>query len=263
MNISIYKKTLRTLFVVWVILEGFLWSQHLSGEVDQNLTNALSAMFILVYLTGAIISFHGCKLAGVRSSVGSALLFFGLALSSYVLALLTWVYYTNILNVETPYPSVADFFFILYIPLIIIAGLRLARIYQFSITKRIIVESVAFLIPASALILYYFGLPDFADTESNWQTNFFDLAYTIGGILIATTVFTVVRVSGGKLYKGLIYIILGALFQLIGDFIFAYETEQEIFWEGGLSDISFILSGFFWALAVLSTAVIVAGSKKA
>lgn len=250
---------LQVLLVICLIWVAVLWITHGSmGETNWN--QYLSIPYLLLYGYGGVIGLIASKQIGKESSVGKSLKLISFGLISYSIALIIWGIIIINKGIEfDPYPSIADLFYIIFYPLIALGILQLLKAYSLSVSKKqLIITIVVSLIIGAAIGITYIskvlGLPDFSDTEYGFMANLFDLAYLISDILLIALIAVVLRVSSGKITKGLIFLVFGIVLQLVGDFIFAYRTGEEIFWEGDISDFFYILCGYLVALGVIYTA---------
>lgn len=250
---------LRILLVISLIWVATLWVTNAStGETVWN--HYLALPYLLLYLYGGIIGIIAANHIGKSSSVGKSLILICIGLISYAIALFSWEYIAFTQGFEfDPYPSFADVFYILFYPLIALGLFQLLNAYSLTVSKKQLVTTILASLAVGAVIGVTYigqviGLPDFSDEEYGFMANLFDLTYLISDIIVIAIIFVVLRVASGKITKGLLFLVFGVSMQLIGDFIFAYRTSNETFFEGDLSDFFYIICGYTVAAGVIYTA---------
>ena len=68
----------------------------------------------MIYLVAGILGIVYSRRLGLASIFGKAFVSVGGGLISYGIAQFVWVFYNVFSNVEVPYPSVADIFYLLF-----------------------------------------------------------------------------------------------------------------------------------------------------
>ncbi len=164
-----------------------------------------------------------------------------------------WTYYNIFSNAEVPYPSLADVFFIFFIPLTALALVKFLKVYQILVTRRVVIESfVVFLLAVTGIFLFQ-GLGGFSG-ELGALEQAFNLLYPLTDAVLITAAVIVFRSSGGALHKNLILLVGGYLAGALADLTFSYRSAHELYWNGDIADVLFMVSGFFMALAALHLA---------
>lgn len=173
---------------------------------------------------------------------------------------LIWGGYVLLSIQDVPYPSLADFAFMAAYPCWL-AGLHFLM-NSISGDKQVAKEIGAFL-PLLVVVvvtnLFVIAIAKYQVTS----TNFLDLYYPeFSGVLVGVTLLVIIWYIAAQdqihaVYKTASYILLaGFSFQFLGDFLFTYETKNQLYYNGGWPDRCFTLSMFLIALA-LSTGPLV------
>jgi hypothetical protein len=186
---------------------------------------------------------------GLRRRFEAVWFFFSLGTGLWILAELTWASYYFILNVEVPYPSVADFFYIGgYLPMI--AGLVL-YLGAFSVAmsrKRLAVALAS--IAAAVTVAMGMVVPSELSQGLSALNIMTDLAYPILDlVLFSLTILCLAIFVGGRISKWW-YLFGGAsLLYVIGDEYFLYQVAAGNYYNGSIDDLFFILGYLTFALA--------------
>lgn len=238
---------LQILVTVWWV---YLQQSPGVSDIQHFLFNG---MYGLIFLTGGVGGlFHGIRLGGFRSTVGRAITFISLGLSSYGIGQFIWMSYNLIFRQPVPYPSYADLFFITATPLFGIGFWHILRMYRTFITHRLAGElAIAFVI-ASAAIMFILGLPD-VSSELGFGAKFLNVFYPFGDALLVSLAFVTFRTGGGTVDKSIIMYAVGMLLLAAADTVFTYRNNVGIYWNGDISDFLFALSGFFISLGIIKT----------
>jgi len=247
MNLNNYKKVL---FIVFLLLIGyhiFLYTQEDHYSIYNNLYGFLSSF---IYFIGAIAGLVSVKKFGTSSFVSKSVLFLSLASLVYTIALWIWSYFAIFTEVDIPYPSIADMFYLLFPVFGTIGVVMLLKIYEVKFSKKNTLL-LLLLISASAFITNHFiGFPTF-DSSEPWISAF-DTGFVFGDFVVLSVASIALLLAGGKITSGLFFVILSFFTQGIGDFFFSYQIENDTFWDGNFSDFLFTLSGFFMSLGIIS-----------
>jgi hypothetical protein len=194
---------------------------------------------------------------GLRSMMGRAMTFFGLGLLLQAFGQTVFSVYGLFLNLEIPYPSLADVGFFGSIPLYIIALIELGRASGVGYSMRSIKgKAWATLIPLAGLIGSY--LIFLKGYEFDWTEPLkvvLDFGYPFGQAIyvsIAVLVYFLSRDFLGGLMKDKILLILVALVaQYVADFNFLYQFANGTWVNGGYGDYLYLLSYFLMAYSLI------------
>lgn len=235
------------LLLLMLVWNGYLYTLPTQ---DTQFNYYYNVGYGLIFLFGALLSIIYGKVFGYKTNIGKMLLFFGLGLLSWVLGLGIWVYYNEVVGVEVPYPSWADYAGFTYIYLFMpIGGYYLLKIYKSLITKNLMRDSIIILILSFLVIFGLFSRP-VIDGSLPFMENFFNIYYPAGDMLILALVLIALRIGGGKIHPSLYIFFIGLLIQVAGDLLYSYRTAQDIYWNGDLSDLLFTFSGYFMSIGI-------------
>jgi hypothetical protein len=241
--------------VWWVVM-------FVAGQQDQSSNYYFALVFGLLPLFGGAFGIVNSKKWGMLSSVfGRALFFTSAGLVTWGIGQVIFSYYNLFLNVEIPYPSVADAVFILSWPLwaIGIANLWKASGVKYGLRTRT-GKIILWIIPTLLAFLSYYllvivargGSLDFSGNDG--LKVFFDLAYPIGTLVILTMTTLVYGLSqnhlGGMFRRPVYLLLFGFVLNYIADFAFSYTTTLGTFYSANWVDLLFVTTMFILSLAV-------------
>lgn len=161
----------------------------------------------------------------------------------------TWAIYTLILEVDVPYPSLADFFWIIgYIPFFI-ALLMYIKIFSHALSwKNTLIIIVATLIVT--VFVYISILSPITSLEKDAITLAMDFAYpTLDILLFFMATLGLMIFWKGKLGKSWLLICSATLMDVIADIIFSCATAQGTYYCGHVSDLLFSIAYVLYLMA--------------
>ena len=176
---------------------------------------------------------------------------FTLGMIFWFLGELGWAVYTLVLNVEIPYPSMADAVWLIgYIPLFV-AFHAYVRNFQFTISKRLFKISAVVIGLVCFGHFAYFVAPVFADMAGKEAVTIaVDIAYPaldlclLGYALLALLIFIRGRIAFAWA------LISSAVFMFVlGDMLFTYATLQGTYFTGHPLELPFHFGYILYALA--------------
>lgn len=214
-----------------------------------------------LYLVPPFLAFMAGLVAlftfGVAGSRFLSLLLLTAGIGYWFLGEMFFAYYGYILNID-PYPSAADFFYILAYPLLffgLVNEIRFARVNWNNIAKpTLFLFSLVALLFGS--IVGYFGIYQAYTPDESLLANAVAISYGIGDLfLILANILLLVLVwefRGGKLSRVWLLLFVGFILTLIADILFALYTNEytmQVWFYKSLLD-SFWMAGYlFFALA--------------
>lgn len=154
------------------------------------------------------------------------------AVGLWFLAEVIWAVYTLHLNVEIPYPSIADVLWVGgYIPLF--AALFLyVRPFLETLSRRIIYFVTAIILILFALTFAIITAPAIA-IEENLAATFMDFTYPIlDAVLLYIAILGFAIFFKGKLESPWLFIIAGITSYTIADILFSYTTAHGLYYCG-------------------------------
>lgn len=238
----------------WGILYAF---QYRSSEANAWYQVAYTSMPLIWGIVGIEKSYRW----GNRH-VGRALFFTSCGLVSWGIGQLFWsVLYNLILQIEIPYPSLADFGFVTSIPLWIMGVLYLTKATGITVSfekirSKIFLFTIPMVLIASSYYLLIIVARDgiISDLQGGYGKVFLDFAYPLGDMVILFLSVLAYGLSLSQLrgrYKGSILTILfGFIAMFFTDFAFSYTTTQGTYYNGHWLDILFPTALTFISMGV-------------
>lgn len=127
----------------------------------------------------------------------------------------------------------------------------LLRLFSPLLPRKVFIES-ALIIPVTFIIVFvFFSQPDLSEDVPLFAKIFNVLYPTMDVILISISLMTI-RICGGRIHFSLIILLIGFFVQAIADFIYAYRTAAEVYWNGDISDILYMLGAFMMCMGMLA-----------
>lgn len=250
-NYITHLKILSGIFILIIFYHFYLYSLTDHFGAPNDYYGPISA---IIYLYGAVYGLIHLKKYKLGGRIAKAISLYSLGAIAYSTALFIWGYLVFVLpeDMELPYPSSADYFYLLFFPLCALGLMTTLKIYNLQITKKMTFTLIAGLLVAIAITGKYIGLPAFDFTES-LNAGIINDAYIFADIILLWLAITTFIVAGGKITKGLFFVALSFLTQFIGDIFYTNQIVEETFWDGNYTDFIFTLSGLFISLAIVYT----------
>lgn len=257
--INIYGNIVMAVFVVMVIWWLFITVYSQQNTINNFLYGA--ALGILPLISSIFGFINAKKWGGLHSAMGKAVNFLSAGLFTWALGTLIFAYYNIFLNVEVPYPSLADAAYIISWPLWGMGMYYLSKATGAKYGLRSSTGKIIFLIiPIIVIVLSYYLLVVVARggvlTESfdDYLKLFFDLAYPVGDVVILILATLIYGLSynyfGGKFKSAIYLVLLGFVINYIADFSFSYTTTNETFYVANWVDLIFTTAMFTLSLGV-------------
>jgi len=196
-----------------------------------------------------------CVLPARRSSgrVRVAWYLLGAASASWAIGEGVWCWYQLALNIQVPFPSIADLFFLLAVPLMASGVLLLAKesgaitgTTKALLDGAIIAASLLFISWATALgsVLHSGGESDFARIVG--------LAYPVGDIVTATVALAALTRARGSYRRRLTLLAAGIVSLAVADSMFAFLTQNGTYGNGNWMDTGWVAGFLIIGMAALA-----------
>ncbi len=237
-------------------LNGFLF-------YTSPLALILTIGMVSSYSIAGATAIAGARRVGDGSYLGKAFLTIGVGMLSMAIGFLIEDYYKFVAGVEVPYPSVADAFFFLYTPLVVIGLWMFLKIHSMRVTRRLIVEASVLTALSIGVSFFFLGTLTFGRNMALVQLlsgNPADLAevlaegtsalYLITDAVYVALAVLIARVSGGKMSSGLFVFAVGIALMTAGDVAYSILVENGTYLEGDVSDRLFLAAGFAQSIAL-------------
>lgn len=209
-----------------------------------------NAIFPVIAFAAVISSAFAARKYGPKpSKLHTIWMCFTVGMMFWFLGELSWAIYTFALNVEIPYPSIADIFWLTgYVPFFIALYIY-GRLFASVLSKRTI-AFIATIIIISGVVVSIAIIVPVLEVGKDLATLTIDLAYPLLDItLLSTALVGLTIFQKGSLGKSWLLIFLGILFNVAGDMIFSYTTAQGTYYNGHPSELLFIYGYLFLMLS--------------
>lgn len=220
------------------------------------------AAYALIALIGSLIGLFvvAKRWGGLKSAVGRALTFLSLGLFGLALGQIIWSYYNLFVNVEVPYPSIADAGYFSIVPFYGISMIILAKVGGAGYTiKSIKNRLLVFAVPVLFLIVsYVIFLRGIEVDLSNPIRTFFDFGQPLGEAIVISIALLAWQLSrsllGGMMRKKIFFIVGALILQYVTDFLFYYRNAREMYQNGDVVDLMYAISFTVMTVGLLSFA---------
>lgn len=252
------------LFIVYIVSIFWYLTLDTTSEPISVSNYWYTVLEGLIPLWGGLYGLYlAKKWGGFSSIIGKAQSYISLGLISWGIGELIFAgYYNLLMNVEVPYPSLADAAFILSWPLWGIGMVYLSRATGFKTalhnkaTKYWIIILPIIIIVFSYYLLVHVARAGVISSSADFIKVFFDLAYPIGDVVILTFATIIYGLSfkyfAGKFRLAIYFILFGFVVNYFADFSFSYQTTLETFVPGGFTDFLFVTAMFAISFGVNS-----------
>lgn len=177
-------------------------------------------------------------------------LFLTLGMVCWFLGETIWMVYALALNVEVPYPSVADIVWLIgYLPLIF-AILLYIRTFRFVVSKSILTAAAGIVLVGSLAIFASLATPILASATQQETTLAVDIAYpALDIIMFSLSIIGLLIFARGRIGNAWV-LINGAIFMnVVGDLLFSYTTLNGTYYNGHYLELFFLWGYVLFALA--------------
>jgi hypothetical protein len=194
-------------------------------------------VFVLASGICSILAFLVIRKWGFRGKLGIVYLGLFLGILLWFLGDTAWTIYETVLQIEIPYPSFADVFYLVgYIPIAI-------GIIQFLWTFRVgLKRERAFVALGVGLLFlcltYAFLIAPLVGSTEDFLTKSYDVAYPVlDSMLVVLAIFMLFVFRGGKMAGAWIWISLGLLLTALADITFSLGSLQGWYYSGHPIDL--------------------------
>ena len=258
-------KTIRERWAAKVAMVFFFaltaWWVFIFASDLQQTTNHyfFGATYGLICLWGAYRGFiHSRRWGGLNSVIGRALTALSLGLLAQEFGQLVFSYYNIFLNVEIPYPSLADLGYFGSIPLYVWGIIALGKASGVSFNmQKFTSQAQAVLIPLLTLIAsYLLFLRGYEFDYTQPLKIFLDFGYPLGQavyVSLAILTFSLTRkILGGAMREKVLLLIFAFAAQYLSDYNFLFQTSHGTWVNGGYGDYLYFVSYFLMTLGLIS-----------
>ena len=247
------------LAVWWLILQVLHYEY---GDLGARRDLLWAACYQSVAILGGVVGLAISNSWGsARSVMGRAVLSFALGLLLQVFGQSTFSFYNLVLNVDVPYPSLADIGFFGSIPFYIYGILLLARASRVKISLGSFLNQLkAVCVPLLMLTSsYLFFLRGYLFDWSQPLKVLLDFGYPFGQtIYVSITILTYLLskgVLGGIMRSKILFLLFALVIQYVADYNFLYQAANMSWRNGGYGDFIYLLAYLLMALGLLQLRV--------
>lgn len=216
------------------------------------ITNVLAPLMAGSAVVSAILALRRYW-DSLRGRLSKIWLYFTFGMLFWFLGEIVWTIYVLVLNVEIPYPSAADAFWLIgYIPLLLAIDLYI-RLFRPALFKKMYFAG-AVVVSTVSIVLFAILAPPIVAAEDNVIALSISLAYPILDLILfaeailGLLIFTVTKLKG-KIGVAWLLINAGIVMNVIGDMLFGYATSQDTYFSGHPLDLFFYWGYILFALA--------------
>ena len=187
--------------------------------------------------------------AGPGSKLAQPWICFAVGLGFWSLGELTWGIYSLVLNVDIPYPSLADAFWLIgYIPLLLALVLYLLLMRP-AISMKVFVTAFAIVLVIGAVFSTLVLVPAVTE-EAETLVKLIDIAYPLLDlIMLALSTMGLMIFAKSKLETTWLLLNAGFIMFVLGDSMFSYTTAQGLYYDGHPLELFFHMGDLLLALA--------------
>lgn len=179
-------------------------------------------------------------------------LFIGLGLLSFFIADVIWAYLESGLNVS-PFPSIADFFYLLFGPLLALGVFSMpSRPLNRPARWRYVSDLLMIMITTTVLMWYFVIQPTIVVSAGDWVAQTVSVAYPITDVIvIGSLVSALLRQPDRDTRAVLWLLVVGMLFFVGADVVFAYTSLADTYVTGTWLDTGWSFAFLFFIFAAL------------
>jgi diguanylate cyclase (GGDEF)-like protein len=239
--------TILTILLPSIILALFFF---VKDEYSRTfISDIVSPVIDLLAMSALVFAATHSRRISNRLALGWGML--ALALFSFALGDITWAIIELYQN-NTPFPSIADGFYLLFYP-IFFAGVLILPSTRLSSTewiKRIIDLSIVLISATLGLWIFVIGPIIGTEFTSLSLEIVLTAAYPVGDLILFFAVLIIIyNMSKINNIGTILLLTLGLIAMIVTDIIFSYQSTLGKYVSGGVLDLGWILSNFLIAFA--------------
>lgn len=244
------------LYVLFVGFWGYIAVNGLQG--DHSIAEVFSGLYGLLALFGGIFGLMvGRKFGGFKSYIGATVMYISLGLLAQEAGQLTYSAYTQLFNIEVPYPSWGDVGYFGSVVLYILAAWNAVKAVRTKVAiKSNFNKALITLLPLALLgFSYYVFLRDYTADSSQVLATVLDFAYPLGQALYIAIALLALLLSrkflGGIMRSAILLLIFAFTLQYAADFMFLYQHNQDTWQTAGANELLYLTAYFVMTLSLI------------
>jgi hypothetical protein len=208
--------------------------------------------------TGAWVAVHNAQRFGADNPIRPAWLFLGLGLAATLLGQTVLAFSQLSPSASTPFPSLADVFFLLGYPLFVAALVSFGRAYEaagYPLGTRAARWTTGVVVATIGLVAAVIVLWPIVLKAGPLLAKSLNVAYPVLDLAVFVPTVLLIRASlplrGGQVWKAWAAVLAGFFFMSAGDVLFAYFQALDVTGVDPLVHVTYLLSYGFLALGVV------------
>jgi hypothetical protein len=198
----------------------------------------------------------------VKNKKGLAIFFITLGLVCFLIGDIIWMIYDYFLNIS-PFPSIADVFYLLAYPFFLIGIIKYIKIIQFEFQSSCKILFTILAVSLGILCLFFMNFIYF-DTDAVLIAKIFFILKAIGNTLLLLSglvvVLIVMEFKQGKLYLPWMIFLIAIVLNLLGDILNTFFEKQyfnqDVFYYA-ITDLIWIASYYLFGYSMFLKGFIV------
>lgn len=218
-------------------------------------------IFLFPPLLAALLGFYAANTYRLENTHGKTMAWLASGMALFFVGELLFFLYQYVFH-KTPFPSIADVFYLTAYPLIFLGLMNEVRTHKPKLSefnKQTLAIMLAVLTAVIAIVSY-FGIYKAYDETATGLANFIAISYGLADLIILVPAMYVLKLAfdfkGGKLYNSWMMVFFAILFMLAGDIMFALYPDQYSAgtWPYNLTDLLWTASYLLFGYSFLYTA---------
>jgi len=225
---------------------------------DHSIAELFSGIYGIMALFGGIFGLTvGRHFGGFKSFIGATVMYISLGLLAQVAGQLTYSAYTQLFNIEIPYPSWGDVGYFGSVIFYIMAAWSAVKAVRTKVAlKSALNKALVVIVPIGLLTLsYVVFLSNYKYQDGQLLATILDFGYPLGQaiyIAIALLALVLSRKFLGGIMKNVILLLIFAFFlQYVADFMFLYQHNQDTWKTAGLNELVYLTAYFVMTMSLI------------
>lgn len=221
------------------------------GLIPEDSVNAMLTSDVLSIFSTAV--FFIASLVGLLKArnlkICNGIVAFMVSALMFVIAEIIWAFYNFVWNVEVPYPSVADVFYVIGSVSLIIAIYFMTR----SLTDKAMDTAVIVIVAIGAILVggMIFLVSAVISGNPVGSSIVLDIAYPVFDYITLVLVINLMLISLGRsVAEAQVILTAGVIITAVSDILFSLATAMGIYGGGSLVDFLFVIGYLLFAISV-------------
>jgi GAF domain-containing protein/HAMP domain-containing protein len=220
------------------------------GEANVTLISDLASLPL--DLLAPLVAWRVATQRRLDAHVRRTWLLLGLALFSFLIADLFWLYFENFLEVP-PFPSIADIFYLSIYPLVLWGLLALPKVPLNRRERSHFFSDLAIVMTVATMYSWYFIIqPTAAGYQGDLLAQLIAAAYPIGDLVVLVGIVTILfRWPEANTRSAMLLFAAGMIVYMISDVTFGYTSLTGTYATGSWIDTGWVIANAFFIWAAL------------